>query len=267
MTGALALCAAYFVLGKKEKGHRDRFYRLLTGIGLVLLFMTSTLFPWQLLQQSRLINAFCGTVRMPWRFLSLASPMFCIVAAGILARREKREWAATACAVLAVCSLAFVRWGTAYTTEVEPTLKPGRAADVHASAGYDNEYFLWGTDRSGLTAGRYVTGGTAGLMGYEKQGTRVSLQLEDVQEGDWVEVPLLYYAGYEARDQREQRLDVASGDNHVVRVLLREGTTQIELRYRGLWYFRAAELISVLTLGAWGVYWWKKRRRIDAENS
>lgn len=267
VTGALVLCAAYFVLGKRERGHRDKFYRLLTGMGLVLLFMTSTLFPWQLLQQSGLINAFCGTVRMPWRFLSLASPMFCIVAAGILARREKREWAATACAVLAVCSLAFVRWGTAYTTEVEPTLKPGRAADVHASAGYDNEYFLWGTDHSGLTAGRYVTGGTAGLMGYEKQGTRVSLQLEDVQEGDWVEVPLLYYAGYEAKDQQRRRLEVISGDNHLVRVLLQEGTTQVELRYRGFWYFRAAELISALTLGAWGVYWWKKRGQSGSGNS
>lgn len=267
VTGALALCIAYFVLGKRERDGRDKFYGLLTGMGLALLFMSSTLFPWQLLQQSRLINAFCGTVRMPWRFLSLVSPMFCMAAAGILARRRKREWGVTACAVLAVCSLAFVRWGTAYTTELEPTLKTGRAADVHASAGYDNEYFLWGTDKSGLTAGRYVTGGGAGLVGYEKQGTRVSLQLEDAHEGDWVEVPLLYYGGYEARDSRGQRLEVADGDNHVVRVLLQEGTAQVELRYRGFWYFRAAELITALTLGAWGVYWWKKRGRSGRGNS
>ncbi len=260
VTAALALCAAYFVLGRKEKDENRKFYGLLTAMGLVLLFMSSTLFPWQLLQRSKLINTFCGTVRMPWRFLSLASPMFCLAAAGILVRRKRREWLPTACAVLGVCALAFIRWGTAYTTELEPALKPGRAVELYASAGYDNEYFPWGTDPGGLTAGRYVTEG-AELMEYGKQGTDVSLGLQNVREGAWVEVPLLYYAGYGARDQLGQRLEVKAGDNHVVRILLREGTTRVELGYKGFWYFRVAELATILTLGAWGVYWWKKRQR------
>ncbi len=98
-------------------------------------------------------------------------------------------------------------------------------------------------------------------MEYEKQGTHVSLRLQNVQPQGWVEIPLLYYDGYGARDQQGQRLETEPGDNHVVRILLREGTTRVELRYEGFWYFRAAELVTVLTLGAWGVYWWKKRRR------
>lgn len=261
VTGALALCAAHFLLGRREEGPGDKFCRMLTAMGLALLFMSTTLFPWQLLQRSHLINAFCGTVRMPWRFLSLASPMFCLAAAGILARRKRREWALTACAVLAVCSLAFIRWGTAYTTELDPALKTGRAPDAYASVGYDSEYFLWGTNRSGLVAGRYVAWGEAELTEYGKQGTRLSLSLQNVREGDWVEVPLLYYGGYEARDQQGRRLEVAAGDNYVVRIWLREGTTQVSLRYKGFWYFRAAELITVLTLGAWGIYWWKKREK------
>lgn len=267
VTGAAVLGAAYFVLGKRESGERRKFYGLLTVMGLVLVFMSSTLFPWQILQRVGPINAFCGTVRMPWRFLSLASPMFCMASAGILARRDRREWLPTACAVLTVCALAFVRWGTAYTTELEPALKPGRAVDTYASAGYDNEYFPWGTDPGGLTAGRYVTEGAEPefmkleLLEYEKRGTCVRLRLQNSHQGDWVEVPLLYYDGYGARDQQGQRLEVEAGDNHVVRVLLREGTTQVELRYEGFWYFRAAEAVTVLTLGAWGVYWWKKRRR------
>lgn len=260
-TAALVVCVAYFILGKREKGHRRKFYGVMTGMGLALLFMASTLFPWQLLQSNKLINAFCGTVRMPWRFLSLASPMFCMAAAGIMAQRSRQEWKATGTAVLILCSLAFIFWGSAYTTGLDPALKLGRAVDTYASAGYDNEYYPWGTDISKLTPERYIIGGSAELTGYQKQGTCIRLQLQNAHAGDWVEVPLLYYGGYEARDGRGYVLETADGDNHVVRVCLIEGTNQVELRYKGFWYFRVAEGITLLTLGAWGICWWIKRRR------
>lgn len=262
-TVALAVCVIFFLLGGRKKDGLRKFYGFLTGMSLALLFMASTLFPWQILQNNRLINAFCGTVRMPWRFLSLASPMLCMAAAGILARRGRQEWKATACAVLILCSLAFVRWGTAYTTELTPVLKLGRAVDTYASAGFDNEYYLWGTDPQRLTPGRYATGGSAALTSYQKQGTRICLQLENVCAGDWVEVPLLYYGGYEARDGQGHSLEIAQGNNHVVRVYLQEGSSRVELRYRGFWYFRMAEGITLLTLGVWGICWWRKRRRTN----
>lgn len=261
VTGALALCGGYFLLGKKEEGARRRFYGVMTGMGCALLFMASTLFPWQLLQCIRPINAFCGTVRMPWRFLSLASPMFCMAAAGILARRGWQERKVMAWVTLGVCSLAFILWGTAYTTQLGAALKPGRAVDTYASAGYDNEYFLQGTDRARLTADRYVTEGSVELTGYYKRGTRISLQLQNARAGDWVEVPLLYYEGYGAIDNLGRPLEVADGDNHVVRICLQEGSEQVELRYKGFWYFRAAELATGLTLGACGICWWRKRVR------
>ena len=261
VTGALVFCGVHFLLGKKEEDGRERFYGLMAGMAGALLFMSSTLFPWQILQRPGPVNAFCKTVQMPWRFLSLASPMLCMAAAGILARRSRQERSLTACGVLGVCSLAFILWGTAYTTELAPVLRPGMAVDTYASAGYDNEYYLWGTNRDSLTVDRYVTGGSAELTGYYKQGTRIELQLCNVGPGDWVEVPLLYYGGYEAIDGQGRSLIVEDGDNHVVRVRLQEGAEQVSLRYRGFWYFRGAELVSLAAWGACGICWWKKRRR------
>jgi len=261
VTGALAVCGAYFLFGKKEQDVQGRFYGVMTGMGCALVFMASTLFPWRLLQRIPPVNAFCGTVQMPWRFLSLASPMFCIAAAGILARRGRRERRATALVALGVCGLAFIQWGTAYTTELGAVLRPGWAVDTYASAGYDGEYFPLGTDRSMLTAERYITGGSVELTGYYKSGTRISLRTRNVRAGDWVEVPLLYYGGYEARDSQGRFLEVTDGDNHVVRILLQEGVSQVELRYKGFWYFRVAELVTGLTWGACGICWWKKRGR------
>ena len=114
VTGALVFCGVHFLLGKKEEDGRERFYGLMAGMAGALLFMSSTLFPWQILQRPGPVNAFCKTVQMPWRFLSLASPMLCMAAAGILARRSRQERSLTACGVLGVCSLAFILWGTAY---------------------------------------------------------------------------------------------------------------------------------------------------------
>lgn len=262
VTICLVIGAAFCLLGKKEQDERRKFYRVLIGLGLALLFMSTTLFPWQLLQQNRIINAFCGTVRMPWRFLSLASPAFCMAAAGVLALGKGRERTYAAWGILGVCSLAFILWGTAYTTELDPALKLGRAVSTYASAGYDNEYYLQGTNPGQLTAGHYLTGGSAELTGYQKSGTHIDLQLQNARAGDWVEVPLLYYSGYEAEDGQGHRLEVEDGDNHVVRILLQEETEQVVLQYRGCWYFRVAEMITVLTLGAFGVWWWRKGRRI-----
>lgn len=259
VTGAMVLCAVFLLLGKWREDSEKKYYGMLTAMGMALLLMSSTLFPWQLLQRVRLINAFCGIVRMPWRFLSLASPMFCLAAAGIMARRGKQERRVAIWAALGVCSLAFIYWGSAYTTGLDPALKQGRAVDSYASAGYDDEYFLWGTDKSQLTSGRYITGGHAVLTGYDKRGTRISLQLQGACAGDWVEVPLLYYRGYDALDGQGQRLEVSDGDNHVVRIWLREDTSHVELQYQGFWYFRVAEGVTLLTLGAWGICWWRRR--------
>lgn len=259
VTGAMALCVAFFLLGKRREDSEGKYYGVLTAMGMALLLMSSTLFPWQMLQRVRLINVFCGTVRMPWRFLSLASPMFCLAAAGIVAGRGQTERRVAIWAALGVCSLAFIHWGTAYTTGLDPALKLGRAVDSYATAGFDDEYFQWGTDKSRLTPGRYVTEGHVELTGYDKRGTRISLQLQEARAGDWVEVPLLYYGGYEARDGQGQRLEVSDGNNHVVRVWLGEDTGRVELRYRGFWYFRVAEGVTLLTLGAWGICWWRRR--------
>lgn len=261
VTGCLILCVVYCLFVRKAEG-KSRFYQVIIGLGLALLFMASTLFPWQLLQQNHIINAFCGTVRMPWRFLSLASPLFCIAGAGILAMGSKQR-KVTFAVVIGICSLAFIYWGTAYTTQIDPALKPGRAVDTYASVGYDDEYFPQGTDKNQLTARRYVTGGCVELKEYQKRGTQIILQLQNAQKGDWVEVPLLYYGGYVAKDGKGQRLEVVAGDNHVVRICLQEGTNRVELRYRGFWYFRVAEIITLMTLGALGVCWWRRRKQIS----
>ena len=79
------------IFRKKKEIKNESFVFGILAFGVLLLFMATTLFPWELLQQNKLINMFAGTVRMPWRFLSLASPIFCIAAAIIIGAVSKSD--------------------------------------------------------------------------------------------------------------------------------------------------------------------------------
>lgn len=63
----------------------------------------------------------------------------------------------------------------------------------------------------GIRGNRSLSLGTSELAVLGKQGTRISLQLEHAGEGAWVEVPLLYYGRYEARNGQERKLEVVEG--------------------------------------------------------
>lgn len=247
----LVLCAVYFLFRKKRGIENEGFAAGMFAFGMLLLFMATTLFPWEILQQNKLINMFCGTVRMPWRFLSLASPIFCIVgalAAGAFLKGERMKKAALTAAVF-VCAVSFVHWGTAYTTELDPALKKGQAVSTDGAAGLDDEYYVVGTDAEQLTPNRYVTGsGDAEVLEYKKDGSNIEVRLSGASEGEWLEVPLLYYDGYSAEDNNGNRLELTDGDNHCMRVALTDGAETVNIRYSGHWYFKLGCALTLLTV-------------------
>ena len=79
----------------------------------------------------------------------------------------------------------------------------------------------------------------------------MELTVQSVKDQEsYVELPILYYKGYVAKDvDTGQRLEVESGENSVVRVLLPANYSgTIQVYFGSLWYWRVAEVISLLTL-------------------
>jgi len=61
----------------------------------------------------------------------------------------------------------------------------------------------------------------------------------------YIELPLLYYKGYQAVETGGKTLDVVCGDNNVVRVIVPSGFQGIiEVDFESPWYWRLAEVIS-----------------------
>lgn len=262
VTVCLVIGLGYYLFGKRTQ-EQNRFLFGLFMYGVVLVVMSTTLFPWQLFQQSALINKFCGVARLPWRFLSLASPAIVLTASVHMKEifqgdsMKKLSFAVAAF----ICAMAFVVWGTAYTTQNGAVFRKGQAAPTSASAGWDNEYFLYGTDTGMLDANRYITSDEVSLSDHEKSGSNITLTLEGAKEGSWIEVPLLYYPGYKAVDDLGNRLLTSDGDNHVLRIMLREGSGEVHISYSGFWYFRAAEAVSLLTACGFVTMYIKTKRK------
>ncbi len=242
----------------KNKTEEKTFALTCFWMGLTFVWMTTTLFPWRIIQQSSLLNSFCGTVRLPSRFLSPASAVIVLVACIYIAELIKNKKAqTTTLAVMAFISIfAFTVWGTAYTTQNSPVLTKGKAVDTYGSVGFDNEYYIYGTNTAALIPGQYGTSGDVMITSCDKDRTNIELTVSGAKDGSWVEVPLLYYPGYSAKDNLGNKLEVVDGSNHVVRVNLADNGSTIKLSYTGLWYFRIAELVSLATI-AWFVWEYK----------
>ena len=122
---------------------------------------------------------------------------------------------------------------------------------------------LLGTDTGKLTYKAPVCSERIALNSYEKRGCYVRLDCdcgaygqpaelpEEYQGGyeqrQYIELPLLYYKGYRAKESGGGILPVVCGENNVVRVLVPSGFQGIiEVDFAGFWYWRAAEVISLV---------------------
>ena len=251
VTFCFVIAAVYFIFERKNKLRNYTFYVEMFLFTVFIMFMASTLFPSELLQKPKLFNSIAGTIRMPWRFLSLASPIICIVSAAVVSSKvntdmHKKIIIGTACLI---CSISFVFFGTAYTTEFDAAVKIGQAAPNAGAPGWDNEYFVQGTNINNLEPEQYeASDDSIQITSYEKKGTNIALELSGAKNSAYVEVPLLYYPGYSAKDIDGNRLDIVKGTNNVLRVQLHDGSDNIKIKYSGLIIFKISCIISFLTV-------------------
>lgn len=261
------IAALYFVFVKdRDKRIKDNgFHAVLFVFAAFILFMASTLFPNELLQKPKALNMLAGTIRMPWRFLSLASPIICIVAAAVVLSRVSGDKAKriTMGVTCLVCAFSFVFFGTAYTTSFGAVVAKGQAVDYNGASGWDNEYFILGTNPNNLKPGKYTASAGVSIESYDKNGTNIELKLSGAQDGGYVEVPLLYYPGYSAKTQSGDKLEIVPGGNNVIRVNLKDGADSVKIKYSGLLSFKIGCIISLLTVIGCVVLRVLRRRKVD----
>lgn len=275
---ALLLCLLLWIIlqfkyERKNLSEERRRWRkagnIVFALGVAALSMSTCYFPWDYLSsRNRILAALNGSLQFPTRLTEIAgiciAMMGCIAAAWVLREKESKSKAS---AILGGISIVSILFGSYQLNDILLT-QDGflRIYSAQGMGSYSEvleaEYLPEEAALGHMTYHEPVVSEGISMTGYAKDGLKAEGYVEAENDG-YIEFPMLYYKGYEAHviDTGEV-LSVDKGDNADVRVLFPEGFSgEIQVKYAEMWYWRAAEAVSIISgVGIW--IWHEIKRRI-----
>lgn len=270
--GAILFCANQ--AGKRGQEHTGHVGRHCLAYGVIALFLSSWLFPWEKLLQTETLKKIITPLGFSWRFLGIATIMLCLVSAIALveasADRAVSSLFAAVSLGLVICSTCYGfdmicqhRSSLSDKMELEGTDYSDGMYMYHLS----EESPVWHNGLSREEAYiRCVGSAEVTFSDYEKRGTniRVTVNNESNYNGGDGEAllvfPLCYYPGYVIKVDGET-VETRSYEDPVpfAACALPEQTAQITVSYEGLWFFKAGDIVTLITAAGLIVFAWRKR--------
>ncbi len=254
----LLLLPIRFLLSAKkvEKGDQKllSFSTCLLILGVLVWLSTSDLFPWTL------VDHLLSFLQFPWRLL-LFSTLFCSFAIGInlflLWKNGKQKLVKR----LAIFILLTCFFGNALYSFQYGIRKEHYESFPENEIG-NGEYLPSGTDQVLLQNLKpEVTSNNPNLeIHYEKVGTSISVQYQnhsnDQKEDTYVEVPLLYYLGY----QVEPTYHLTKGNHNFIRVYVDGKEGEFSVSYQKTMIQKISYIVSTISWGGFIIFMIKKER-------
>lgn len=253
---ALLLWALALFLGKTAKLEKKELAlgKICGGFALLSLIMSLSLFPWDRIQFMNKITAtLVSSLQFPNRFLTVATVCMTVLAGLLvkvlrsLGRERLTPWYYGLMAGLTLITSIFLIDDILYSTAFS-RIYNGEGMGKGYIAGA--EYLPFGTDAEQLVYKAPVAEENVTVEGWEKKALRVDVGCFNSSDREgFLELPLLYYKGYQAQDvDTGEPLTVYPGNNNLVSVSVPAGFQgTVSVRFVSPWYWRAAELLSVLT--------------------
>ena len=235
-------------------------------IGVSALVISTCYFPWDALQSwNRVTGMVVSMLQFPTRLTIV--PVVCLTfvtcagAAAILKCKDS-FWKNTFFVILCGTALVFSLYQTNdILVKKSGMLRLYTAEGMGHSAILGGEYLPEGTELNFRYHAAVPSEGVE-IVSFEKKNLNTATQLHVIpEEGEyWVEFPMLLYKGYRAQDvETGQRFEVQAGNNQVVRILLPGGYNgTLRVWYAGMWYWRAAEFISLAAVIAVGILYLRR---------
>ncbi|MBR6325665.1 MAG: hypothetical protein IKR61_02580 [Lachnospiraceae bacterium] len=103
----------------------------------------------------------------------------------------------------------------------------------------------------------------------ESVGSTRRVQVDRAGADSFLELPVFHYKGYVAENPADGgALPITDGTGYVIRVLLPENYSgEVLVRFREPWYWRAAEILSLMSLPALAALVLRGRRRTKADGA
>lgn len=246
----------WFLSGFEEKLYKNKHLLSLAKrcalVSLLLMIMSMRCFPWDWLQSKGGVTAsLISSLQFPNRLLEWATLLAAFVAGYnlLLVKQNRTEIlyrAVVACCVLMTLVSTIYQANTYMDTAKQYYLaNPEGMGNGYVSGG---EYLIQDTDESLLHYGRVQTSNGVQVTSIDKGPLKAHLTVtNETDQLGYVELPLLFYHGYVAKDSLENKLEVVPGDNNVVRVFVPESYDgDINVCFVSPWYWRVAEVTSLI---------------------
>lgn len=238
--------------------------------GGLLMLMSLDAFPWDKIQKLHpAVASLVSSLQFPNRFLGWGT-CFLAAVAGVLLWFFKQKKDKLPFYLGVVCVLLGVTTSSMYLLDYvcaeQNYYRLCNEEDMGFGYISGGEYILEGTDALTLDFDSPVAGENTELVFYEKKALEVRMVCENHgAEQDYVELPLLYYTGYQSRNaETGESLTVEKGNNNVVRVWLPSGFQgTVEVRFVSPVYWRISEGISYLSwlLIIFAIFSYKYRKK------
>lgn len=270
--GFVLICALllFIILRNQIKKMDNRLYqagKISAGLAILAMFMSLNFFPWDRLQSlNRIFATLISSLQIPNRILTIATILLvflggiCSVTLKQISRKYFIYFTSAVAGMMLLTNIYFIN-DVLYTKNIMRIYNTESMGNGYISG---REYLPYGMDEKGLYYNEPV--GSEGIVieGYEKKAAHMLINCQNIYAGEgYMDLPLISYKGYAAwNSDTGEKLELKTGENYALRVLLPEefiGTVEID--FIGLWYWRAAEIISLITLiyFLWAV--WRKREK------
>lgn len=242
-----------FMWDKREE-KQDSAALVAFAVGILALLASTSYFPWDAIQSwNRVTGMLVPVLQFPTRLTLVAVVCMTFVAcagAAWMLKCENPVWKYSFFVIVCGAAVLFSMYQTNDTLMTKSGLIRLYSAEAMGHSGILGAEYLPEDTRLPLSYHDAVPSAGVTVTAYEKKNldTVTELTAEAGNGEYWIELPMLLYKGYRAQDtETGERFEVTAGDNHVVRVLLPAGYSgTVHTWYAGMWYWRVAEIVSLL---------------------
>lgn len=261
---------------KQEERRNRQITITAAGLGVLMVVMSTLYFPWdRLCRISRICRYIIVKIQFPWRFTGVAVGLLVVVWCAVLNYTEReydrRKKVITICLAVGILLLSVGHFVIDLNQRAERIqVRSVEEMDTFVASG--EEYLPVDTILDKLKTQELYKDDCVEISDVVYHGTSITMHVKNTSAQQMgLELPRLYYAGYQALEVTDEGqhfpIEVTDGTNHVIKLMIPEQTEgNITLSFREPWYWRLAEIITLLSAGIVILYTYKIWTREKLKN-
>lgn len=261
---------------KQEERRNRQITITAAGLGVLMVVMSTLYFPWdRLCRISRIFRYIIVKIQFPWRFTGVAVGLLVVVWCAVLNYTEReydgRKKVITICFAVGILLLSVGHFVIDLNQRAERIqVRSVEEMDTFVASG--EEYLPVDTVLDKLKTQKLYKDDSVEISDVVYRGTSITMHVKNISmQQAGLELPRLYYAGYQALEVTDEgqhfQIEVTDGTNHVIKLMIPEQTEgNITLSFREPWYWRLAEIITLLSAGIVILYTYKIWTREKLKN-